>query len=194
MLQRKTLPGLMICGILTCIITLVNLLNFILALAGAAAGREILLLRSGGVSLVFIFAPFITAFLYLIFSALTHFSVGKAVACLMIIPVTIAYEFAAAYLFVNSPYHDPWLALSILPLVPVVTLCVLAIIKKNSSMCWGATALLFGIWSGISAFLVYADMWETILFLHGCFPFAVICAFIIGDLLHTVKAKRRNLP
>lgn len=182
----------MVFGVFTCALTLLNLLNFVVAFASSArSSKEIVLLNSRGAAVAFVVMPFIAFFLYLLFSAMAHFSAGKA-AGLWVGEILLTLLWFGVFLLLFEASYGIIALLGLIGVVPPVILVVRAVVKKDIRFGWGAAALLFGFWSGIATLLVYADMWETVLYFYGCFPFIAFCAFIIGDLYCTSKSIRRD--
>ena len=140
---------------------------------------------------IFIFTPFVTAFLYLLFSSLAHFPVKKALALSLGILLLAFGWFGLIQLLMNS--YIALVGMGILAIAPPVILAVIAGVKKNIRLGWGSAALLFSFWSGAAILLVSTSSWDSGPLFFGCLPFAGICVFMICDLIHTVKTKRHNL-
>lgn len=189
--QKKLLPLLLVFGFFTFIVTCINLLNFIIAFASGISGTETLLLNSGKAAWAFIIMPFIGAFLYLLFSALAHFSVWKAVGLwLAEIPMILVCA-GAIRLVIDASY---WVIalLILLAVVPVGTLLIVAIVKREIQIGWWAAVLLLVFWSGAAIIFAYTGTWESVLYLYGCFPFIGFVIFILVDLRCIVRSVRRE--
>lgn len=198
MKPERMLTGLKVLGICTCAATLIMPLNLLISFIVEQVGREIQSFIFGGIVLTFLFVPFATAFLYLLFSALFHFSARRAVEMGVGMIVAALLETGAFYLWEWGVSKSVMFARILGLLFPVLMLALtvvltgLAIAKKNIRLGWAAAAVLYSFWSGAGIYMACIDVWETILYLYNWIPFAGISAFIAADLIDTMRSVKKR--
>lgn len=176
--QKKLLPSQFVFGIFTCLLIPGEILAFYFDVPTA-----------------FLYAPFAVIPLYLLFSALAHFPVQKAIglwACVLLPPAVIC-SLAAIIPAISMTLNWILAVLTVLAAIAAVLLGIVAVSSSNIWLGWGSAALAFAFMGGAMGFFL-ADgsmdlFWN---FGLGATPFLIICPFIIVDLNCAIRATRKN--
>lgn len=208
-INRKFLPAMLIFGIASCVL----MFFFLLSLMSESFYNTVVYPISWRIQNACYVATFAAALLYLLLSALAHFSTGKAVGLWFGILIPFLCEIGAILLVnglfpvVEDQIYDlpvdfvailnmPPLYLLIGYPFPIPTIAyvlfIIAIVKKDIRIGWVAAASLFGFCIGFLLGFPDGGLSDIDVIGFAWMPFAAICVFIIMDLCYAIKSVRKK--